>query len=151
MLSNNTEKSLQEILCQIQQGKVALFLGAGVSQSAGGPTGKKLNEMIKEKFSNIDQSLNDFIEVCQDVIDTPPYNRNELDEFIKSKLESIQPTSSHKIMTKYDWAAIFTTNFDDLVEVAYRINTEERFKPCQPIYSECFQVNPSDRSKVCLF
>ncbi|MDP2682320.1 MAG: SIR2 family protein [Deltaproteobacteria bacterium] len=151
MLSNNTEKSLQEILRQIQQGKVALFLGAGASHSAGGPTGKKLTEMIKERFLNIDQSLNGFIEVCQDVIDTPPYNRNELEEFIKSKLESLQPTISHEIMTKYDWAAIFTTNFDDLVEVAYRINTEERFKPCQPIYSEKFQVNPSDRSKVCLF
>src|SRR3990172_8174709 len=130
MLINNTEKSLKEIIGQIQQGKVALFLGAGTSHTAGGPTGKKLTEMIKEKFLNIDQKLNDFIEVCQDVIDTRPYNRNELEEFIKSKLESFQPIRSHKIMTKYDWAAIFTTNFDDLVEVTYRVNTE-RLKPCQ--------------------
>jgi tetratricopeptide (TPR) repeat protein len=150
MLDNGSNKSLQEILHQIQQGKVTLFLGAGASHAAGGPIGKKLTEMIKEKFSNINQSLNDFIEVCQDVIDTPPYSRNELEEFIKSKLDSLQPTRAHKIITKYDWAAIFTTNFDDLVEIAYRVNTE-RLKPSQPIYSERFQVNPSDRSKVYLF
>jgi len=151
MLSNNTEKSLQEISHQIQQGKVVLFLGAGASHAAGGPTGEKLTEMIKDKFLKLNQSLCDFINVCQDVIDTPPYSRNDLEEFIKDKLGSLQPTRSHKIMTKYDWAAIFTTNFDDLVELAYRINTEERLKPCQPIYSDSFQVNPSDRSKVYLF
>ncbi len=150
MSDRDTEKFLNEILHQIQQGKVALFLGAGASHAAGGPTGKKLTEMIKENFLNIEQSLTDFIAVCQDVIDTPPYNRNGLEEFVRSRLDNLQPTRSHKIMTKYDWAAIFTSNFDDLVEVAYRTNTD-RLKPCQTIYSERFQVNPSDRGKVCLF
>jgi len=149
-MDSDTLMMLQEILHQIQEGKVALFLGAGSSHAAEGPTGKKLTEMIKERFPNINQSLDDFIEVCQDVIDTPPYSRNELEELIKSKLGSLQPTRAHKIMTKYDWAAIFTTNFDDLVEVAYRMDTE-RLKLCQPIYSEDFRVNTSDRSKVYLF
>ncbi|MFH1935820.1 MAG: SIR2 family protein [Pseudomonadota bacterium] len=150
MMNNDTEKYLPEVLQQVQQGKVVLFLGAGASHAAGGPTGEKLTEMIKEKFPSIDQSLNNFIEVCQDVIDTPPYNRNELEEFIRNKLNTVQPTGAHRIMTKYDWAAIFTTNFDDLIEVAYR-TAPDRLKPCQPIYSEQFQVNPSDRNKVCLF
>jgi hypothetical protein len=63
MLDNRTQKALQEVLHQIQQGKVALFLGAGASHPAGGPTEKKLTEMTKEKFSNTNQALNDFIEV----------------------------------------------------------------------------------------
>jgi hypothetical protein len=150
MINNNIEKYLQEVFQQVQHGKVVLFLGAGASHVAGGPTGKKLTEMIKEKFPHIDQSLNNFIEVCQDVIDTPPYNRNELEEFIRNTLNILQPAYAHKIMTKYNWAAIFTTNFDDLIEVAYR-TAPDRLKPCQPIYYEHFQVNPSDRSKVCLF
>jgi len=151
MLNNDIDIKLNEILNQIHQGRVALFLGAGASHAAGGPTGKKLTEMIKEKFLNVDQSLTDFIEVCQDVIDSPPYNLNDLEDFIKSKLESLQPTRHHRFLTKFNWAAIFTTNFDDLIEVAYRINTEERLKPCKPISSENFSINPSDNSKICLF
>lgn len=149
MLENDSEKYLQEILQGIKEEKVVLFLGAGASHTAGGPTGKKLTEMIKEKFPNINQSLDDFIEVCQDVIDTPPYNRIDLEEFIKSKLRPLQPTTAHTIMTKYNWASIFTTNFDDLIELSYR--TTPNSKPCLPIYSERFQVTPSDRSKICLF
>lgn len=143
-------KHLQAILDKVQQREIALFLGAGASHSAGGPSGTKLTEMIKGKFPCINQSLDNFIEVCQDVIDTPPYNRSELEEFIKSVLEPLQPTRLHGIMTKYDWPAIFTTNFDDLIEVAYRISGE-RLKPCQSIYTESFQVYPSDSSKVFLF
>ena len=142
---------LKEILSKIQQGKVVLFLGAGASHSAGGPSGKKLTDMIKAKFPKINQSLSDFIEVCQDVIDTPPYNRNDLEEFIKNHLMKLQPTVSHKIMTQFDWAAIFTTNFDDLIEISYRINTTDSQKHCHTINSDRFRVNPSDRSKTYLF
>ncbi len=147
---NSLEKRLQDILQQVKQGKVVLFLGAGSSHAAGGPTGNKLTEMIKERFSNINQSLSNFIDVCQDVIDTPPYNRNELEEFIAGKLNTLLATDAHKIMTKYDWAAIFTTNFDDLIELAYR-GAPNRLKTCHSIYSEKFTVNTSDRSKVYLF
>lgn len=150
MSNHNKEKYLPTIAQEIQQGRIVLFLGAGASHATGGPTGTKLTELIKEKFVDIEQSLNNFIDVCQAVDDTPPYNRNQLEEFIRSKLDLLQPTPSHGIMTKYDWAAIFTTNFDDLIEVAYR-TTKDRLKTCQPIYSEQFQVNPSDRSKLWLF
>jgi hypothetical protein len=145
------DDSLNEILGQIKKGRVVLFLGAGASHVAGGPSGKKLTEMLKANFPKIDQSLNSFIEVCQDIIDTPPYNRNELESFIKDNLGKLQPTDYHKIMTRYDWPAVFTTNFDDLVEVAYRISTQDRLKDCQPIYSDRFLVNTSDRGKVYLF
>jgi hypothetical protein len=149
-MNNNAEERLQQILGQAQQGKVALFLGAGASHAAGGPLGGKLTELIKKKFPKIDQSLSAFTEVCQDVIDTPPYNRNELEDFIRSKLDLLQPTEEHRIMTKYDWAAIFTSNFDDLIEVTYR-TAPERLKPCQALHTDRFQVNPADRSKLYLF
>ena len=114
------------------------------------PTGKKLTEMIKENFPNVEQSLSNFIEVCQDVIDTPPYDRTQLEEFIRNKLESLQPTNAHRIMTKFDWTVIFTTNFDDLIEVAYR-TTPEAVKRHRAIYTDSLQVTPGDRSKAYLF
>ena len=149
-MNNNAEEHLRQILRQVQQGSLALFLGAGASHAAGGPLGGKLTDLIKKRFPKIDQALSGFIEVCQDVIDTPPYNRNELEDFIRSKLALLQPTEEHKIMTKYDWAAIFTSNVDDLIEVTYR-TAPEPLKLCQALYSDRFQVNPADRSKVYLF
>ncbi len=74
MMNDAAQKYLEEILQKVQQGNVVFFLGAGASHAAGGPTGKKLTEMIKERFPKI------------------------------------------------NWASIFTTNFDDLIELAYRIS-----------------------------
>ena len=111
-MNNSGGEHIQQILGQVQQGKVVLFLGAGASHAAGAPLGGKLTELIKNNFPKIDQTLSGFIEVCQDMIDTPPYNRTELEDFIRSKLDLLQPTEEHKIMTEYDWAAIFTSNFE---------------------------------------
>ena len=150
MSKDETEKHLFNIREKVQQGNVVLFLGAGASHAAGGPTGKKLTEMIKEQFPESNQSLDNLIDVCQDVIDTPPYNRNELEEFIRKKLSPLQPTDGHKNITKFDWAAIFTTNFDDIIELAYRLSPQA-LKRHLAVYSDKFQVNPADRSKVYIF
>ena len=131
------------------RGKVALFLGAGASIGAGAPSGIRLRELIKAEFKNIDQSLTDFIEVCQDVIDTPPYNRKDLEDFIKDKLFALNPTKEHKLLPNYNFACIFTTNFDDLIESAYREPTVLR--PCIPVYTDTFKVDLSDKDKIYLF
>ncbi len=149
-MSDDVEKHLRDIAHKLDEGSVVLFLGAGASHVAGAPTGPQLAGMIRTRFPDIDQSLDDFIEICQDVIDTPPYNRNELEEYIRQELRKVQPSPSHKMMTRFDWAAIFTPNFDDLVEVAYRTTTDAR-KACRPVHSERFQVNPLDGTKVYLF
>ncbi|MFH1249496.1 MAG: SIR2 family protein [bacterium] len=145
-----TNSYIQDILTKVNEGNIVLFLGAGVTCESDGPTGKQLTEMIKGEFPNVNQSLNDLIDVCQDVIETPPYSRKDLENFIIKKLESLQPSFSHKSLTLYDWTAIFTTNYDDLIELSYRIS-EKRLKPCEIIYTENFSTNPADRSKVKLF
>jgi len=147
---NEINQKIKEIADLLFQGKAALFLGAGATQAAGGPSGQILIELIKKQFPKSDQACNNLIDLCQDVIDTPPYNRNMLEEFVRSKLEGLQPTEAHKIMTKFDWSAIFTTNYDDLIEFAYR-SSEVKIKRLQSIYSERYSANPSDRSKVYLF
>ncbi len=146
-----TKTKIEELSESIRQGKVVLFLGAGATQASGGPSGKTLGEMIKEKFVKIDQNINNLLDICQDVIETPPYNRNQLESFIREKLETLQPTDSHKILTKFDWSAIFTTNYDDLIELSYRINIESRLKRCQSLYTDTFSANIADKSLVYLF
>ena len=64
-------------------------------------------------------------------------------------LTLLQPTDAHKAMSQHQWGAIFTTNFDDLIELSYR--TSQTSKLCQPVSSDHFQVNIGDRSRVHLF
>jgi len=138
------------LLQKLNSGNVALFLGAGASIPAGLPNGATLVKYLSSKFSQCDTSIIDFMELCQDIEETPPYSRTELVEFIKSKLDLISITDEHKTLTKYDWSAIFTTNFDEVVETAYR-TTEDRLKSCSAITKNNLGVNVSDRSKVNLF
>ena len=64
-----------ELIESVQAGNVVLFLGAGASIAAGGPSGHDLATYLKTHFPRLDQDLSDLFEVCQDVLDTPPYDR----------------------------------------------------------------------------
>jgi hypothetical protein len=149
-MAEDNKKYLDQIVTQVHSGRVVLFLGAGASSAAGGPTTPQLIELIKERFPNIDKQPEDIIDLFQEVVDTPPYSKPELEEFIREKLQSLQPTTEHKIMTKYEWAAIFTSNYDDLIEYTYRSTPDHR-QTCIPEYSESPSVTLGDRSKVFLF
>ena len=144
------DNNLLDIISKVKQGNVSLFLGAGVSCAAGGPSGEELTNGIKKNFPKINQELNDLIDVCQDVNDTPPYGLNELEKYIKSQLNALQPSKYHMLLTKYDWPVIFTPNFDDLIELAYRTSTI-KIKDCTPVYGDKFYFNLADRSKLFLF
>ena len=146
---NEFAKYRDELAERIQQGNVVLFLGAGASIAAGGPSGDELATYVKGRFPKSDQTLSDFFGVCQDVLDTPPYDRTQLEEAVWEQLRDLQPTDAHKAITQFPWAAIFTTNFDDLVELSYR--TSQATRRCQAISSETFQVNVGDKSRVYLF
>ena len=135
---------------KLTEGDLALFIGAGMSTLSGLPDGWTLTKNIKSKFPKINQDLNDFMDVCDDVVDTPPYNRQELIDFLKGQLTTFTPSKCHISLTKYDWSTIFTTNFDNVIEVSYNISTE-KIKMCNPVIVDAPSVNLNDRKKVNLF
>lgn len=146
---DSLEKYMPEILQKIKKGRAVLFLGAGASASAGAPLEKELVEAIKEKFPKLDRNLNTLLEVCQDYEDVKGYNIQDLEEFITQRLSRLQPSEAHISLAKYNWPVIFTTNFDDLIETAYRI-AKNPLKPCFTVSYP--QESPViDHSKVYLF
>lgn len=149
-MENRKQAHLAEILEKMKRGNVVLLLGAGASLSAGGPDTSSLSMMIKQQFPKVQQNLENLLDVCQDVIDTPPYDRQQLEDFVVGKLNSLKPSQSHLEIAKYDWAAIFTTNYDNLIELAYQMGGQDRLKPCYTIRKSDFSVNIADRSKVYL-
>ena len=139
----------EDLVGRIRAGNVVLFLGAGATIAAGGPSGYDLASRLKSAFPKTDQTISEFLEVCQDVLDTAPYDRSQLEEAVWAELKDLQPSEAHKSMTEHPWSAIFTTNFDDLVELSYRNSRTSR--RCHVITSDHFQVNVGDKSRVYLF
>ncbi|MBN1514629.1 MAG: SIR2 family protein [Phycisphaerae bacterium] len=124
-----------------RSGKAVLFLGAGASLGAGIPAGKSLAHLVKKEFK-VSKDTDDFIEACTCVLDTPGIDRTEVEDFIRAQLDK-QPTEAHKKLPLNRWQAIFTTNFDDLVETAYR-NCNGRQQRCEAVFSADFSRRQSD-------
>jgi hypothetical protein len=139
-----------ELLTKINTGKAALFLGAGASVPTGLPTGNELIGLLKSRFPECDTSITDFMDLCQDIEDTPSYSRDDLKDFMIDKLDLISLKDAHLSLTKYNWSGIFTTNFDEVVETAYRTSSS-RLKSCTVVAKSSPSVNVSDRSKIYLF
>jgi len=142
-------RHLEHIFEKVSLGKATLFLGAGASVSAGAPDSETLIQKLKDRFRNVHTNATDLFSVCQDIVETAPFGRNELEAFIRSQFETLEPTSAHFSMAKYDWQAIFTTNYDRLIELAY--GKPERKRVCHPIYSPDFNANLFDRDILYLF
>jgi tetratricopeptide (TPR) repeat protein len=149
-METDKQVHLAEVLQKLKDGKVILFLGAGCSFNAGGPSGDELASMIKQQFPKIQQNLENLLDICQDVIETLPYDQQELEDFVVSKLDTLKPSQSHLDLPKYDWAALFTTNYDNLIELAYQI-APCRKRPCYPIRDTDFSISLADRSRIYLF
>jgi hypothetical protein len=143
------EGHLRRIQDKMALGKVVLFLGAGASIAAGAPSSEELTEIVKKRFPSVSVDSSDFMKVCNEVLETDGVDRRDLENLIVGQFDTLSPTETHKEMTKYDWAAIFTTNFDDLIEAAY--TDKRRLKPCLPVSADDIEISPNDRSKVYLF
>jgi tetratricopeptide (TPR) repeat protein len=126
---SNIEDYIEQISQKIDEGRVVLFLGAGASAAANAPQQDELVTWIKQKFSKLDPGLKRLVDVCEDYLETRGYDIKDLEEFITEKLRDLKPSAAHLSLTKYNWPAIFTTNFDDLIEASFR-SVEKPAKNC---------------------
>lgn len=114
---------------QILEGKAVLFLGAGASYNCKnrnsqriGFTGKQLNEKICETFLGDKEVANEMnLEVASSMA-IRTAGRARFDQFLKDLVHEFEPTLEHSLITQFRWKSIFTTNYDEAIEVAYRDN-----------------------------
>lgn len=148
-MDSNTEKDLKDMIAKIKSGKATLFIGAGCSVSAGAPTTEDLIQQLEGNFPAIRKGHNDLLSLGEDVVDTVPYTLDEVKNYINLKLETLQPSEYHKLLTKYPWTAIFTTNYDELIEKAYL--TPERGKRARVYYGDELDMHFSERDRIHIF
>jgi hypothetical protein len=100
-------------------GNAALFIGAGLSASAGYPGWTKL---LKEprKQARIPDSLQDLPLVAEYIVQSLPGGRETLEHHILSALGAVptSPSAGHQYIAELPISDIWTTNYDPLVEEA---------------------------------
>ena len=129
---------------KVKQGKAVLFLGAGTSQIAGAPSGHDLARLVHNEFiGGANPTNTDFIEVLTQIINTLGIDRKAVEDFMISKL-NVKPTQTHFDMCRIRWKALLTTNYDDIVETAYRnapIRAQDR---CELVFNNRFSRTESE-------
>ncbi|HEX6747491.1 MAG TPA: SIR2 family protein, partial [Longimicrobium sp.] len=127
------EEIASELRAAILSGDTALVIGAGASFTSGAPLASGLVAEIRAKFplAAIDEEAT-FLDAATEVCDTPPYGRIKLVRMLKDLLAPLEPSPSYKQIPRVKWSAIFTTNYDDLIEKAYL--SPGRVQSIQPIH-----------------
>jgi hypothetical protein len=107
----------QELNEQMSKGNVVLFVGAGLSIGAGLPGWGALIRPLAER---IGYTEDDLLEAAQYYENRN--GRHALISHLRDRLDTtgIEPTENHDLLARLPINIVFTTNFDDLLERAYR-------------------------------
>lgn len=100
-------------------GTASLFVGAGLSQSAGYPGWGELLDPVRSDAS-IPDDLNDLPLVAEYYIQQLPGGRDRLNAHLLASLSSVSaiPTEGHLQLARLKIAETWTTNYDCLIEEA---------------------------------
>src|SRR5690348_14665423 len=97
------------------------MIGAGASVSSGAPAGQELCSRIRGKYTGINVSdEGKLLDLGTAICDSPQYGRLNLVRFVCDQFENLSPSKAYKQLPRVRWRALFTTNYDDLIEQAYR-------------------------------
>jgi len=108
-----------EILArQIEPEKTALVLGAGASIPSGAPTGNELRDQLGQEFG-IDSYQSFGLADLSTIIEARR-ERYQLVRAIRKRIQNLQPTGGLMSLPLFEWASIFSTNYDDLVEKSFK-------------------------------
>lgn len=112
------------LLDQIQAGQVVLFLGPGSNTGALHAHGKKFPSEVDLAKSIVERFLDKGFRGSSlaQVQELAVYSAGlfPVQNFLAESYSEFKPASYHKILPQLSWSAIFTTNYDQLIEQAYQ-------------------------------
>ena len=115
----NTEAFVDKYLTELREDNAAVFLGAGLSKSAGFVDWIELLSPIAKQLGLDARKEADLVGVAQYHVNANATNRHELNQLLIDQFSDLgEPTENHKILARLPIRTYWTTNYDRLIEKA---------------------------------
>lgn len=125
--------AFDEVAQKIKDRECVLFLGAGCSLASSAPSGKTLFKVVVKQFVGKSGLATDLTKAFDIACGPDERNRRDVEAFLWDIFHTRKPNKGHEIMRQFKWPAIFTTNYDTLVENAFE--GLDRASELLPVYS----------------
>lgn len=116
----------ESLLAKILAKKCVLFLGAGATRESGGVLGNELGKHIYNTIGDIGIEYKENLAKYTQTLVNSGY-RDEIECIVRNRFSSLKPSLSFSKIATIPWKAIYTTNYDDLVEKSY---AKQHFYKC---------------------
>jgi CheY-like chemotaxis protein len=100
--------------------EAVLFVGSGMSREGGLPSARQLTEILAEEIEHEPKPAANLARIAQYVQDESGFGRGRLVDLLREKLDGGRVATSHRLVPRFPWAAVYTTNYDTLLEEGYR-------------------------------
>lgn len=118
-------------------------MGATNRENSQIPTGWKL---ATELYSLCEESSEDGNLTDASELYIEKFGETEMVNFLKKKFTVSEITSSHKYMTSLPWKRIYTTNYDNIIEIGYKKNGKNIYPK---VLSDSLSSS-GDKRKICV-
>ncbi|NOJ40329.1 SIR2 family protein [Bradyrhizobium australiense] len=110
--------TLDDLKRRIDPTRTVLLLGAGASVPSGAPSGAELAKRLWAKIAQSDPQSEDLIETASILVRR--HTRLPVVEAVRDELRKLKPNGGILGLPPFGWYQIYTTNFDRLVEAAFK-------------------------------
>jgi cold shock CspA family protein/tetratricopeptide (TPR) repeat protein len=114
----------------IKSKRAILFIGAGASKESRDvdgntpPNADQLRDILAERFFGMAIPNRDVMAVAEMAI-AASGGANFVFEEVRKAFEKFEPSNAHKLIPKFNWRSIATTNYDCLIENAYSASPDK--------------------------
>lgn len=124
--------TFDDVAEKIRDRRCVLFLGAGCSMESRAPSGSSLYELVIQQFVGNNSLAHDLTTAFDFACGRDEVNRHKFEGFTWDLLTNLKPNIGHELLRQFRWPAIFTTNYDSLLEDTY--GHHERSQQLYTIY-----------------
>ena len=121
------DSALNYMVDRISAGQCILFVGAGLAQTCEddhgikGPSATELARLVSTRFLGRNE-VQDNLPLAADY-SLAFHAKYDIDSFIRQKLSGLKPSPEALTIPQIPWKAIYTTNYDVVIEKAYETAT----------------------------